>query len=375
MSLKVKIWRLILKIEKKLKKIGIKETKEFTKEEKRIVACNVTNSLIVAFSILKNDEQQILDKIQNANMFWAQTEKNLPKVNYFYENHKIYFNESIDINKTNDAMIHEIIHFLQDVRKKNGKLDKIGLCNFNELSLHGLGINEGAVQYISSKAVNKNIQTINKNEIILRTISPEYYPILTNLMEQIVFLIGENELVKAIILNDDEFEELFFNTFEENAQTIINQFDEIINYNVKNNFIKRGYTEKSSNEKKVTRNYFKKNNTSKNKIEELKGMYIETQDLIMRTYFEKQYKLIETEEDVQKLSAKLDKYIEFTGKVKVNDYYYNNSENYKSNFMNKLDLKLIKLHEQRNKMALTVVYGSRINKLINKIKALFKINT
>ena len=111
------------------------------------------------------------------------------------------------------------------------------------------------------------------------------------------------------------------------------------------------------------------------KIEELKSMYIETQDLIMRTYFEKQYKLIETEEDVQKLSAKLDKYVELTGKVKVNDYYYNNSENYKSNFMNKLDLKLIKLHEQRSKMALTVVYGSRINKLINKIKALFKLNT
>lgn len=339
-----------MKIEKKLKKIGIKETKEFTKEEKKIVACNVTNSLIMAFPILKNDEQQILDKIQNANMFWAQTEKNLPKVNYFYENHKIYFYESIDINKTNDAMIHEIIHFMQDVRKKNGKLDKIGLCNFNELSLHGLGINEGAVQYISSKAVNKNIQTINKGEIILRTISPEYYPILTNLIEQIVLLIGENELVKAIILNDDKFEELFFNTFEENAQTIINQFDEIINYNIKNN-------------------------SAKNKIEELKSMYIETQDLIMRTYFEKQYKLIETEEDVQTLSAKLDKYVELTGKVKVNDYYYNNSENYKSNFMNKLDLKLIKLHEQRSKMALTVVYGSRINKLINKIKALFKLNT
>ena len=320
------------------------------REEKKIVACNVTNSLIMAFPILKNDEQQILDKIQNANMFWAQTEKNLPKVNYFYENHKIYFYESIDINKTNDAMIHEIIHFMQDVRKKNGKLDKIGLCNFNELSLHGLGINEGAVQYISSKAVNKNIQTINKGEIILRTISPEYYPILTNLIEQIVLLMGENELVKAIILNDDKFEELFFNTFEENAQTIINQFDEIINYNIKNN-------------------------SAKNKIEELKSMYIETQDLIMRTYFEKQYKLIETEEDVQTLSAKLDKYVELTGKVKVNDYYYNNSENYKSNFMNKLDLKLIKLHEQRSKMALTVVYGSRINKLINKIKALFKLNT
>lgn len=351
-----------MKIEKKLKKIGIKETKEFTKEEKRIVACNVTNSLIVAFSILKNDEQQILDKIQNANMFWAQTEKNLPKVNYFYENHKIYFNESIDINKTNDAMIHEIIHFLQDVRKKNGKLDKIGLCNFNELSLHGLGINEGAVQYVSAKALNSGVQTVKTFEIVLRTISPNYYPVLTNLIEQIVFLIGEDELVKAIILNDEEFENTFFNTFEENAQDIIKLFDEIINYNVKNN-------------KEIEIKKAKEQVEDKSKTDQLKNLYIQAQDLIMRTFFEKQYKLLQTEEDVQNLSTKLENYIKLTGKIEINGQYYSNCDSFKSKFMNKLDKQLIKIHEQKSKMALAVVYGSRINKLINKIKALFKINT
>ena len=120
-----------MKIEKKLKRLGIKETKEFTKEEKNIVANNVTVSLIMAFPVLKIEQENILNKIQNANMFYAKIDENLPKINYIYENHKIYFDESIDINKLTDSMIHEIIHYIQDIRKKKDKLDKIGLCNFN----------------------------------------------------------------------------------------------------------------------------------------------------------------------------------------------------------------------------------------------------
>ena len=353
-----------MKIEKKLKKLGIKETKEFTKEQKNIVANNVTTSLTMSFPILKNEQANILSKIQNANMFYAQINENLPKINYIYENHKIYFDESIEIKNITDSMLHEIIHFMQDVRKKNDKLNKIGLCNFNELSLHGLGINEGAVQYISAKSLNNVEQTININGIMLRTISPNYYPVLTNLIEQIVFLIGEDELVKAIVLNDNQFVNIFFNTFEENAQDIINLFDEIINFNVKNNSIK-------DNLRNTARNNLNKSNFAKNETEELKSMYIEIQDLIMRTYFEKQYKLLQTEEDVQNLSTKLESYIQLTGRVEVNDQYYSNCDMYKSGFMNKLDKKLIKIHEQKSKMALTVVYGGRITRLFNKIKSLF----
>ena len=335
-----------MNIEKKLKRLGIKETKEFTQEEKNIVANNVTVSLIMAFPILKIEQENILNKIQNANMYYAKIDENLPKINYIYENHKIYFDEDIDINKLTDSMVHEIIHYIQDIRKKKDKLDKIGLCNFNELSFHGLGINEGAVQYISAKTINSNYQTINKEGILLRTISPNYYPILTNLIEQIIFLLGEDELVKAVILNDNNFENTFFNTFEENAQRIINLFDEIINYNVKN----------------------------EDKLEEIKSMYIEAQDLIMRTYFDKNLKNITTEEEVDLFSKKIENYLELTGKIEINGNYYNNCDNYKSTFMNKLDKKLIKIHEKTSKMALTVVYGGRLSRLFNKIKALFKLN-
>ena len=350
-----------MKIEKKLKKLGIKETKEFTQEEKDLVANNVTVSLTMAFPILKSEQANILNKIQNANMFYAKTNENLPKINYIYENHKIYFDESVEIQNITDAMLHEIIHFMQDVRKKNGKLDRMGLCNFNELSLHGLGINEGAVQYVSAKALNSGVQTVKTFEIVLRTISPNYYPVLTNLIEQIIFLIGEDELVKAIILNDEEFENTFFNTFEENAQDIIKLFDEIINYNVKNN-------------KEIEIKKAKEQVEDKSKTDQLKNLYIQAQDLIMRTFFEKQYKLLQTEEDVQNLSTKLENYIKLTGKIEINGQYYSNCDSFKSKFMNKLDKQLIKIHEQKSKMALAVVYGGRINKLLNKIKALFKPN-
>lgn len=350
-----------MKIEKKLKKLGIKETKEFTQEEKDLVANNVTVSLTMAFPILKSEQANILNKIQNANMFYAKTNENLPKINYIYENHKIYFDESVEIQNITDAMLHEIIHFMQDVRKKNGKLDRIGLCNFNELSLHGLGINEGAVQYVSAKALNSGLQTVKTFEIVLRTISPNYYPVLTNLIEQIVFLIGEDELVKAIILNDEEFENTFFNTFEENAQDIIKLFDEIINYNVKNN-------------KEIEIKKAKEQVEDKSKTDQLKNLYIQAQDLIMRTFFEKQYKLLQTEEDVQNLSTKLENYIKLTGKIEINGQYYSNCDSFKSKFMNKLDKQLIKIHGQKSKMALAVVYGGRINRLLNKIKGLFKPN-
>ena len=103
-------------------------------------------------------------------------------------------------------------------------------------------------------------------------------------------------------------------------------------------------------------------------------MYIETQDLIMRTYFDKNLKNLTTEEEVNNLSKKIENYLELTGKIEINGNYYNNCENYKSTLMNKKKKKLIKIHEQKSKMALTVVYGGRLSRLFNKIKALFKLN-
>ena len=334
-----------MKIDKKLKKIGIEEKQELTKEEKESVILKVTDLLINAFPILVQEKSNIITKLNQTNMHYAKIQKNLSNVNYIYENGKIYFSEDININNITDTIIHEIIHYLQDVRKKNGKLGKIGLCNFNELSIKGLGMNEAGVQYISSKAISKEQTSIKKYNLILKTISPTYYPIITNLIEQIIALIGEDELVMAVIKNDSKFTDTFFNTFEGNGQSIINNFDNIIQLN-----------NESKNEK--------------NK-EEITSLYIETQDIIMKTYFEKTFKLIETEDDVNELSEKLNKYVTIAGKVERNGYTYNNCEIFKSYMANKLDKKMINLCKSKNKTALAIVYGGRINRIIQKIRSYF----
>lgn len=336
-----------MKIEKKLKKLGIEEKQELTKEEKESVAQKVTDLLIESFKILEQDKNEIQNKLNQAPMFYAKIQKNISNVNYIYENSKIYFSEDINLNQITDTIIHEFIHYLQDLRKRNGKLKRIGLCNFNELSIKGLGMNEASVQYISSKAIKRQPSLVKKYNLVLKTISPSYYPIMTNLIEQIVALLGENELVKAVIKNEQDFSDLFFNTFEGNAQSIINNFDNIIQLN---NEIK--------NDKKQ---------------EEIVSLYIETQDIIMKTYFEKMLKLIDTVEDVDNLSEKLNKFMQITGKVEINGYMHNNCEIFKSYMTNKLDKKMISLYKEKSKTALAIVYTGRLNKIIQKIKSYFRV--
>ena len=93
----------------------------------------------------------------------------------------------------------------------------------------------------------------------------------------------------------------------------------------------------------------------------------------MKTYFEKQYKNLENVEEIDNLSKKLDSYIDLTGKIEINGYNHNNCEIYKSYMKNKLDKKMIKLYKDRSKTALTVVYGSRLNRIIQRIKSYFRV--
>lgn len=339
-----------MKLEKQLRKMGIEEKELLTNEQKESVAIKVTDLLVNSFPILHNTSKDILNKLLQAKMRYAVIDKKISNVNYIYNNNTIYFSQDMNLDVISDTVIHEVIHYLQDYRKKNGKLNKIGLCNFNELSVKGLGLNEASVQYISSKAIKRNPTLIKKYTILIKTISPYYYPVITNLIEQIVFLIGEDNLVKSIIENDNKFEDDFINTFEENAQLIVGKFDDIIEINNEIN---------------------NKNNLKKQ--EELANLFIYTQDLIMKTYFKKQYKLINSEEDIIKISEKINKYMDIAGKVEIDGFTYNNSERFKTYLLNKLDKKMLEIHSASSKTALAIVYTNRLNKIIKKIKSYFGI--
>ena len=127
-----------------------------------------------------------------------------------------------------------VILYLQVLRKNNGKILKIGFCEFDDFKLNRLGLNEAIVQYMSSKIIKREKDDIKIYGIKLKTISPNSYPLITNLIEQIVYLIGEDIIVKSALnidINENEFENTLYCAFEEKTDYIIKNFDRLLEIN------------------------------------------------------------------------------------------------------------------------------------------------
>ena len=272
-----------MNIEKKLEKLGITNVKRIDVTCVKKVARNIVNALELAFPSMYNEFDDVYIRLANCDMYYATVIKSISKVNYIYENNSIYIDEQVDLEEINEQIMHECIHYLQDKRTTQNK--KLGLCSFSDFKVYGIGINEAGVQYISAKAVNKIPKVIERFGIRIKTITPNYYPLLTNLMEQIVYLLGEDIVVKAVLNGDSSFENVMINTFEEKSIKIIKAFDKILEYNNKMSI-----------------------EANKNKIElfqnKIAKIYMETQNMIFATYFDKVYPIITTLEEIDKYETK-----------------------------------------------------------------------
>lgn len=329
-----------MKLERKLKKLGFTKINEIDGKTVRMIAENVTDNITKAFPYIEEEYNNILAKLLNCKMYKTTITKNMPKINYMYENQSIYFDSEIDLNNISEQMIHECIHYIQDKRNKKGKLKKLGLCNFTDLSINGLGLNEGTVQYISSKCMKNEVKITQKYNIRVKTISSNYYPLLTSLIEQIIYLIGEEEIIKATLCIDTEFEDLFLNTYEENTKKIINILDKIINI--------------------------------ENKEKEIQMYYFEAQNMIFETYFNKICPKIETENEVEFYLDKVEKYKDIIGK-KIDKNYEEEDlfEIATKSIIEKLDNRLYKINKEKSKNALLIIAGNKITKLFKKLVAHF----
>lgn len=342
-----------MNLQKKLANLGIEQVTKLDNESIRIIAGNVTETLTKTFPIIYDEYNNILIKLLNCNMYAAKITKPISRVNYIYEDNSIYFDEELNLNNLSDQMIHECIHYLQDYRNIRGNLDRIGLCNFEEFTIYGLGLNEAAVQYISAKAAKNNLSTIEKYGIRMKTISPNYYPFITNLIEQIVYLLGDDSLLKGTINGNEEFEDVLLNTFEGNTKKIIRNFDEILEINNKLNL--------EHNPEKIDLLQ-----------EQIVNIYVETQNMIFSTYFEK---ICPRLTSVQEIDLYMDKAI-----------YYKNvmgvivSERFSTNgfydakiqeITEKFDKRLYEISKEKSKNALAIISGDRIMRFIKRILSYF----
>ena len=333
-------------INKYFKELNIVPISEIDIREKCEFANKVAMIIVDKFTDYDIDYLKIVDILQHTKIYIAKIPNNLSPVNYSYLDRKMYVSEEIELDTNNEFVLHEAIHRIQEYRNKKDKLIQLGLCDIMETKIKGLALNEAAVQYIVQRILNNEPKVIDIYGMKIPTLSQNYYPILTNLIEQITFLIGEDKLIDSTINSNNEFK---YDTIdilgEDTYNAIENSFEQILESN--NKILK---------------------NTDKSIIEEnidlIKNIYIDIQNRIMTSFFNKEFKRIKSMEQLKEFNTKLLNYKDYIGSNEVQVVYID--------FFKTMQ-ELIKEKEQSfiNK-SLIVVKENKIINVFNRIKKYFK---
>lgn len=349
---------LKMSIRKELRDLQIKPIEDLLYKEKDILINNIATKFINAFPKLQLDYNDLLNKLHNCNMVKAEINSKLGTANYFYKNNTIYISKCANIENPDEFVIHEFIHYLQDQRTYDGKLKRMGLCTFQEFKIYGLALNEAAVQYITAKLLNKKEEVFEFLGMRINTVSNNYYPFLCALLNQIIFLIGEDVVIESTLKNNDEFAETFSENIGEDTYYIVEQqFDTILNTKQK---ILELLDNKIVNEKLIIK-----------KQHDLKEQFLNAQKTIFKGYFDNFLYRIDTLDEVELYKEKLNEYIKIIYN-RENDEFY---DNYMSENLKKLDRKVLDIHRKNSRSNLIVFNENKIFAVIRAIKnLLFKSN-
>lgn len=305
-------------------------------------AYNSALLLLESFQNSKLDYLKILDKLQRMKIVVAETPKNISPVNYSYIEETLYVSDRIDLSIENEFILHEVIHRVQEKKNKSGKLTNFGLCNVLDTKIYGLAINEASIQYLVAKILNNPLEIVQLYNMKIPTISKRYYPMVTNLVEQLVFLLGDELLIDSVLNSNDEFKfNAIDNLGEANYVKIQANFDKILD--TKNSVMDS-----------------KDENLIMEKCVCIRNLYLETQELILKSYFNNYYKQIDTLDELKDYERKLNQYEELIGSEDGIKMY----KNYLKEQKEKIEI----LKQKLSNRALVVVSDNIISRMFRKIK-------
>lgn len=352
-----------MSIKSDLKKDGITVISKLDTLIINTIAKNIAQKLVLTFPEMHFDETNLFIKLSRLDMYTALMPNGMAEANYFYKNSSIYFNSEIPIEDLEEFAIHECIHYLQEI-KHNNKLLKMGLCNFANLRPIGLGINEAAVQLITSKVIGIESDFVKYYGIEFKTSSPSYYPIECNLLEQIIYLFGEEIVFNSTFNSDDNFKNEFIKlTSKRTYDAIVNAIDTILEY--EENIIKFNNTLEKIEE------HTKEVDTINSKIASLKQkistIFMRTQNLILSSYFDSMFNKITNLEELDVYRRKLEGYKNVCGRA--DGYFF--FDNYYTEKMCALEHKCNILENGEIETALEPIKINAFIKLFNSIKNFF----
>lgn len=311
-----------MSIETDLKKDGIEVIETLDTLKINSIAKNISQKICEAFPNYGFQQNELFIKLSRLNMYRAKMPEGMAEANYFYKNTSIYFNEHIENEDLEEFAIHECIHYIQEVKDKRNYLIRMGLCDYTEFKIYGLGLNEAAVQLISSKINGIPKEYVKYFGISFETTSPSYYPLECCLVHQLAYLTGEDILFESTLKSNDNFKKAFSDlTSPKVFLAIQNAIDEILNREEEIIKINNKIAQIDDRNKKV--------DGMIEKIDELKHeitlTFMRTQNLIISSYFNRAFDAISDLEGIESYRKKLYTFKDYIGCTEgytfFNDYY------------------------------------------------------
>lgn len=316
-----------MSIETDLKKDGIEVIKSLDTLKINSIARNISQKICETFPNYGLNQNDLFIRLSRLNMYKAKMPEGMAEANYFYKNSSIYFNEHIANEDLEEFAVHECIHYIQEVKDKRNYLVKMGLCDYTEFKVYGLGLNEAAVQLISSKINGIPKEYVKYFGISFETTSPSYYPLECCLVNQLAYITGEDILFDSTLKSNNKFKMCFSElTSPKTFMAIQNAIDDILNHEEDIIKINNKIAQIDDRNKKV--------DGMIEKIDELKHeitlTFMRTQNLIISSYFDNAFQSISDLEGIEIYRRKLYSFKDLIGCTEgytfFNDYYVSKME-------------------------------------------------
>lgn len=350
-----------MNVENELKKDGITVIKPLDTLSITLIAKFVAEKFMSFFPFSHFQYHDLFVKISRLNMYIADIPEGMSEANYFYKNSSIYFKNGLTMDEMKELTIHEFMHHFQEIKDQKGNLYRLGLCDFTGIKIHGMALNEAAVQLISSKILKKEQDTVKYYNIEFNTITPTYYPLLCNLINQMAYIVGDIVLYDSTLYSNDRFKNAFIrSTSEAVFNQIEKNFDKILDAEERIILATSKLQQDELNEKEIAKastqiGLYKK---------VIQDTFIETQNKIFTSYFNKRLDNLYSVQDIEDFRKKLYCYKDLLGTTE-NYTYFNDYYIY---LMTKLD----EIYEQITGETSLVVYKRSIWQiLLSKLSKLF----
>ena len=353
-----------MSVESDLKKDGIEVVEQLDTLTVNSIARNIANKLTSTFPDFNLNNKDLFIKLSRLNMYKAKMPDGMAEANYFYKNTSIYFNEHVSFEDLEEFAIHECIHYLQEIKDKRNYLVRMGLCDFTEFKIYGMGLNEAAVQLMTSKIIGIEKEYVKYYGIDFPSISPSYYPVECNLIGQMAYITGEDILFKSTFFSTDEFKNKFISlTSEPVFYAIQNALDTILY--AEENIIKLNNKLQEIDERnKKVETLIKKIDIQKKKV---KLTFMRTQNLIISSYFDNEFNRIKNLEELENYRKHLYSFKDLIGTADGYTFF----NNYYIEKMAELEHKYNVLENGGIETAIKPQRISKFMYIFNKIKKLF----